>query len=85
MTGNEDFVTIRIQDNGPGIPSHVIPRIFDAFYTTQESKGKIGMGLFVAYNMVQKLNGVLKYDPSPAGACFILQLPTNQANLEITY
>lgn len=85
MTGNEDFVTIRIQDNGPGIPSHVVPRIFDAFYTTQESKGKIGMGLFVAYNMVQKLNGVLKYDPSPAGACFILQLPTNQANLEITY
>lgn len=85
LTGNEDFVTITIEDNGPGIPDAVRSKIFDAFYTTQEAKGKIGMGLFVSYNMIQKLNGLLKHQPTSKGATFIIQLPTTQAKLAITY
>lgn len=85
LTGNEDFVTISIEDNGPGISELIRPKIFDAFYTTQEAKGKIGMGLFVSYNMIQKLNGLLKHQPTPTGTTFIIQLPTSQAKLAITY
>lgn len=82
VNGNDDYVTITIRDNGPGIPETVAARIFEAFYTTNEQKGNIGMGLFVAYNMIQRLNGVLKYQPAPEkGSLFTIYLPVSQANL----
>jgi len=43
-------------DTGPGIPAHILPRVFEAFYTTKENKGS-GIGLWLSAEIVARHNG----------------------------
>ncbi len=53
-------VTIRIRDNGGGIPESVRTRIFEPFYTTKETGKGTGLGLSITYDIiVQKYEGSL--------------------------
>jgi signal transduction histidine kinase len=49
------YVIIRVADNGPGIDSRNIAKVFLPFFSTK--KGKIGMGLPVARKLLAKMNG----------------------------
>lgn len=57
------FVTIEITDTGPGIPEDIIDSIFDPFFSTKE-RGT-GMGLFLAYHLVNEDNGQIEVDSQP--------------------
>ncbi len=53
------FVKISVTDNGPGIAAHLLPEIFDPYFSTKETavrKG-MGLGLAVAYSIVEKHAG----------------------------
>lgn len=52
-----DFVEITVTDNGRGIPSHVLPKIFDPFYTTKEVGKGTGMGLSVVHGILHATGG----------------------------
>lgn len=52
-------VRFLFSDSGPGIPGNALPRIFEAFYTTKESKGS-GIGLWLSAEVVGKHNGHLR-------------------------
>jgi signal transduction histidine kinase len=39
------FVELAVRDSGPGIPSHIIERMFEPFYTSKEVGKGSGMGL----------------------------------------
>jgi PAS domain S-box-containing protein len=55
------FLNIRITDQGKGIPSEHLPRIFDPYYTTKEmgpQKG-MGLGLTTVYSIVHKHDGFI--------------------------
>ncbi|TVP42986.1 MAG: hypothetical protein EA350_14575 [Gemmatimonadales bacterium] len=68
-------VLLRIRDHGPGIPPEGLERIFDPFYTTRD--GGSGLGLAVAYRMVQSHGGyVLVENPEGGGAEFRIYLPS---------
>ena len=43
-------------DTGTGIPESILPRIFDAFYTTKEAKGS-GIGLWLSSEVIEKHKG----------------------------
>src|SRR5579859_6631594 len=45
-----DFVEIRVQDSGPGIPAELEQRIFDPFFTTKEVGAGTGLGLSITYS-----------------------------------
>lgn len=72
---NSDYVELRFSDNGPGIPSEVLPRIFDFQYTTKGSKGQ-GIGLSQCKLIIEKVfKGTIRCESRVGeGATFIIQL-----------
>ncbi|WP_208979532.1 sensor histidine kinase [Pseudovibrio axinellae] len=68
-------VTIRFEDNGPGIPEDVAAHIFDPFFTTKDVGEGLGLGLSIAYKIIEDLDGQLRYERSAlGGACFVIVL-----------
>jgi two-component system NtrC family sensor kinase len=50
-------VRVVIQDDGPGIEKHILPHIFEPFYTTKEVGKGTGLGLSITYGLIKKLGG----------------------------
>lgn len=71
-----DSITIRVRDNGGGIPPEILPHIFDPFFTTKEDKLRTGLGLAVAKSIVEQHGGTIAVTSSPSqGAEFVVTLP----------
>jgi signal transduction histidine kinase len=72
-----DHVVIAIADTGAGIPEHVRPHIFDAFFTTKEVGRGTGQGLAIARAVVvEKHGGQLTFDSVVGtGSQFYIRLP----------
>ena len=65
-----------ITDHGPGIPADVLPRIFDAFFTTKPQGAGTGLGLEIVYRIVtQKFGGTIDVESEPGKTKFIVRLP----------
>lgn len=57
------MVEIAVVDQGNGIPSDILPKVFDPFFTTRRAAGSMGLGLHVVFNQVtQRLNGSITID-----------------------
>ncbi len=52
-----NFVNLKIRDNGKGIPSKVLPYVFEPFYTTKPAGKGTGLGLAVAKRIIKDHNG----------------------------
>ncbi|MBD2410813.1 diguanylate cyclase [Nostoc calcicola FACHB-389] len=74
---NNNFVVIRITDNGAGIPEEVRTRLFDPFFTTKPVGKGTGLGLSISYQIVvEKHGGMLKCTSQPGqGTEFWIQIP----------
>src|SRR5438132_7761155 len=73
---DRDAVILEVNDDGPGVPDDVQPRIFDPFFTTKEVGKGTGLGLTVAYAIVQEHGGRLTVKSEPGGgASFFVALP----------
>jgi two-component system NtrC family sensor kinase len=71
-----DFVTIRITDDGPGIPPELQERIYEPFFTTKEVGKGTGQGLALARTTVQRHAGMLECRSVPGqGTTFTIRLP----------
>ena len=80
---NNDSISVRISDNGCGIPEDIIENIFDPFFSTKKGKGT-GLGLSISYGILKKLGGKISVDSKPGkGATFIVMLPQKPDELEV--
>jgi len=72
-----EWVEIRIQDTGTGIPEEVQNRIFDPFFTTKEIGKGTGQGLAIARSVViTKHGGSIRFETEEGkGTTFIIRLP----------
>jgi PAS domain S-box-containing protein len=78
-------VILEVNDDGPGVPEDVQPKIFDPFFTTKEVGKGTGLGLTVAYAIVQDHGGRLTMKSNPGGgASFFVELPVTEAGLHKT-
>jgi signal transduction histidine kinase len=72
---NPSAVLLAIEDQGTGIPAHVLPRIFRPFFSTKRDRG-MGMGLSIARQVMRQLGGNITAANRPdGGARFELQFP----------
>lgn len=72
----EDQVLIRIRDNGTGIPSKVLEKIYQPFFTTKPAGQGTGLGLSLSYDIIKAHGGDLKVlNREGEGAEFIIYLP----------
>ena len=77
-----ETVILEINDDGPGIPEDVQPKIFDPFFTTKEVGKGTGLGLTVAYAIVQEHGGRIRLESrASAGTSFYVELPVTGARL----
>ena len=69
-------VVIEVEDNGRGIASEALPRIFDPFYTTKEAGKGTGLGLSIAYKIVTQHGGRIEARSTPGeGTVVTVTLP----------
>ena len=77
-----DGVALYIADNGAGIAPEVLPKVFDAFFTTRTTVGT-GIGLFIAKNFVEGHGGQISIEshtqPEKHGTTIRIFLPLQTA------
>jgi two-component system sensor histidine kinase HupT/HoxJ len=73
---DEQWVSITLHDNGPGIAPETLSRIFEPFFTTKPVGKGTGLGLSISYGIVERHGGTLTARNHPdGGAEFKLRLP----------
>lgn len=76
-------VWVEIEDNGCGIAPDHLAHLFDPFFTTKPVGRGTGLGLSLAYGIVQKHNGHIDVRSEPGrGACFRVTLPVRRSGAE---
>jgi signal transduction histidine kinase len=68
-------ILVEIADSGPGIPSEVQARIFDAFFTTKEVGKGTGLGLDIVHRIVRDHHGSIRVNSKPGRTVFQVRLP----------
>ncbi len=56
---SQNWICCTVMDNGPGIPPHVLPNVFEAFVTTRLDARGTGLGLTVAEGIVTQHGGTI--------------------------
>lgn len=71
-----NYVQIKIQDNGPGIPKEIQEKIWVSFFTTKGGKGGTGLGLSAVMQIVNQHGGKIWLESAVGkGATFFVRLP----------
>lgn len=68
-------VTVRVRDNGPGIPPEILGRIFDPFFTTKPVGKGAGLGLDIVRRLLQRHSGEISVESKPGRTEFHVRLP----------
>ncbi|PQO25225.1 sensor histidine kinase [Blastopirellula marina] len=76
LGSTSDSLIVSIRDRGMGMPPHILARIGEPFFTTKEPGSGTGLGVFLAKNVVEKLNGDVTIDSVPdQGTTVIVRIP----------
>lgn len=73
-------VTVRVIDDGAGIPPEVQPKIFDPFFTTKPANLAVGLGLDVVRRTVRSHGGDVEVSSRPGRTEFQVRLPLHSGN-----
>jgi len=71
-----DVATLKIADNGTGIPADAAEKIFDPFFTTKDPDKGTGLGLSICKSIVESFQGQIQFDSvENEGASFEIVFP----------
>ena len=78
-----DYVRIDVTDTGTGIPSDIVDKIFEPFFSTKEVGKGTGLGLSTVYGIVKQTGGFVYVDSTEGeGTSFSIFLPRHQGERE---
>lgn len=70
-----DHLVLVVEDNGPGVPEHLVDHVFEP-NVTHGKKGGLGLGLTLVKGVIEAHGGTIRYDRSPmGGARFTARIP----------
>lgn len=82
VTCNADdkYVSIKLEDNGPGVPEEALEKLFTVFYRTDPSRSNpskgSGLGLSITTKILEQLGGTIRAENVPKGGlAIIMTLP----------
>lgn len=76
-----DYLELRVEDTGEGIPEEALDKLFDPFYTTKQRGKGTGLGLAGVYSALRSHHGAVKVESTPnMGSTFILYIPLSVPN-----
>jgi two-component system sensor histidine kinase RegB len=76
---NRETATIVVRDRGPGMPPDILARAGDPFFTTKEPGAGMGLGLFLARNVIERIGGELRIASTPGkGTTVTVELKVSQ-------
>ncbi|MBI1880276.1 MAG: GAF domain-containing protein [Chloroflexi bacterium] len=79
---DQDHIHLSFADNGPGIPPHIINRIFDPFFSTKQVGEGTGLGLSICFGIISEHKGRIWVENAPVGgAVFYIELPIEKPPL----
>ena len=81
-TVSGDCVLIAVEDNGRGLDTHELDRVFDVFYRGDENRSVegLGIGLSVVKQLVESAGGTISVQSQKgSGTKFIIRLPVAEA------
>lgn len=76
----DDFIEVKISDNGIGIPTKDLDRVFERFYCVDRSHSGsgVGLGLAIVRHVIVNHEGVIRIESTEGvGTTFFIQFPTN--------
>jgi len=72
----EDNVVICVEDNGMGIPPHLLSQLFEPFVTTKEEGKGVGLGLAISRRIVERHHGAIDvWSEVGRGTRFTITIP----------
>ncbi|MBC7712498.1 MAG: PAS domain-containing protein [Rhizobacter sp.] len=71
-------IFISFTDSGNGIPSQVVDKMMNPFFTTKEVGKGTGLGLSISNGLVETLGGTLKYCENSTNTTFIITMPSSK-------
>lgn len=72
----KDNITVSFKDTGVGIPDENLSRLFEPFFTTKKKGKGVGLGLSVAYGIIQEHGGSINVQSEKGnGTTFIIEIP----------
>lgn len=75
-----NWILLQVIDNGHGIPDHVLPHVFEPFFSTKPKGKGVGLGLAQVYGIVRQHEGVIDViSEEGQGTAFSIYLPAYSA------
>lgn len=76
----DDWASLTVVDDGPGIPAEVLPRVFERFSRADATRAhtsarSTGLGLAIVQAVVTRLGGQTMVESRPGRTCFTVRLP----------
>ncbi|HYX31546.1 MAG TPA: ATP-binding protein [Oligoflexus sp.] len=81
VLADQDAVTLRVADSGPGIPRELSEKIMLPFFTTKEIGKGSGLGLSIAKGIVESHSGRFFLDPEALHTTFVMKFPADRTPL----